>query len=140
MDNTIFNKGVRIPSSLYLGVPGLTDWKTENTSVGYEFKHRFDNGWKLNSNARYMHSDVDYNWAFYSVWPYRLSNGHYADIMVQKRPKATDTFLTDNNISGVIETGPLQHNLLFGVDYRSYTSKETRTNSMKNISTRCVQS
>jgi len=129
MDNTIFGNGVRLPSSLFLGAPGLSTYDIENTSIGYEFIHKFDTGWTVKQNARYMYSDVNYVWGFISDWPIRIANGRFANIMVQKRPKTTNTFLLDTNLNGHVDTGPIEHRLLAGVDYAYYDSKETRTNS-----------
>ncbi|NGO65942.1 TonB-dependent siderophore receptor [Rhizobium daejeonense] len=133
MDNTIFDKGVRIPSSTYLGVPGLTEWKVQNTSIGTEFRHEFDNGWTYSQNARYSHSKVDYTAGFIWDWPTALVDGHFANIGTQKRPKATDSFLFDNNISGEVETGPVTHTITLGADYGYYSGKEKRSNSSNFI-------
>ncbi len=109
------------PSSLFLGEPGVTHYDVANTSVGYEFKHEFDSGWTFKQNARYMHADVDY-----------ISSGYrsFADTTAtfgfQDRPKSTNSYLIDNNLSGTIETGPLTHDLLVGLDYGYYDGKESR--------------
>ncbi len=133
MDNTIFNNGVRIPSSTYLGVPGLTEWKVEGESVGNEFKHEFDNGWTYRQNARFSHSKVDYTAGFIWDWPTALVNGHFANIGTQKRPKTINSFLFDNNVSGEIETGPVTHTITLGADYGYYSGKESRANSSNFI-------
>jgi iron complex outermembrane receptor protein len=133
MDNTIFDKGVRFPSSTYLGIPGVTEWKVQSTSVGNEFKHEFDNGWTYNQNARYTHSKVDYTAGFIWDWPTALVDDHFANIGTQQRPKTTDSFLFDNNISGEVETGPVTHAVTLGVDYGYYSGKETRRNSSNYI-------
>lgn len=133
MDNTIFNNGPRISSSLYLGIPGLSEWKTENTSIGYEFKHRFDSGWKFNQNFRYTHSKIDYVSAWIWNWPVALANDHFANIGAQSRPKTSNSVLLDNNITGTFTTGALTHNVVAGIDYGHYDYKETRTNSSNFI-------
>ncbi len=133
MDNTIFDNGPRIPSSLYLGIPGVTEWNTVNTSVGYEFKHEFDGGWTFNQNLRYSHAEVDYTSGWIWDWPTALYDDHYARIGAQKRPKTTDSFLVDNNIGGTVDLGPTEHNLLFGLDYGYYKGHERRTNSTSYV-------
>ncbi|MCJ8150726.1 MULTISPECIES: TonB-dependent siderophore receptor [Shinella] len=133
MDNTIFDNGVRIPSSTYLGVPGLTEWKVESASVGNEFKHEFENGWTYSQNARFSHSKVDYTAGFIWDWPTTLVNGHFANIGTQKRPKTTNSFLFDNNVSGEVETGPVSHTVTLGADYGYYSGKESRANSSNFI-------
>lgn len=129
MANTIFNTGPKISPSLYLGAPGFTDWTVETSSVGYEFKHEFDSGWRFQQNARYSHSEVDYNSAW--GWDATLAvvDGQYINVGVQLRPKTADSVLIDNRLTGNFDTGPIAHELLFGVDGGYYNSTETRTNS-----------
>jgi iron complex outermembrane receptor protein len=88
------------PSSLFLGEPGVTHYDVANTSVGYEFKHEFDSGWTFKQNARYMHADVDYISS-----GYRSFTDTTATFGFQDRPKSTNSYLIDNNLSGTIETG-----------------------------------
>lgn len=111
----------RFPSSLFLGEPGVTHYDVENTTIGYEFEHEFDNGWTFKQNARYMHADVDYISS-----GYRSFTETTATFGFQDRPKSTDTFLIDNNLSGSVDTGPLTHSLLFGLDYGYYDGSESR--------------
>lgn len=133
MANTIFDDPVRIPSNFYGGVPGQSHYDVANTSLGYEFKHAFDNGWEFKQSARYTHSDVDFSSAFFYDYPAALYNGHYARMMAQERPKTSNSFVIDSNVGGTLDTGPLQHDLLIGVDYGFYSDQETRTNSTNHI-------
>lgn len=112
------------PSSLYLGEPDVTHYDVENTTIGYEFMHEFDNGWTFKQNARYMHSDVDYVYSGYRS----STDESTATFGFQDRPKSSDTFLIDNNISGAIELGGVTHSLLFGADFGYYDASETRRN------------
>ncbi len=131
MLNTVFAAPgtPKISPSLYLGAPGLTNWTVENISAGYEFKHEFDNGWKLTQNARYTHSNVDYVSSWGSDANLAVVDGQYINIGVQERPKTSDSFLIDTRISRKFETGPLLHDLMFGIDGGYYNATETRTNS-----------
>lgn len=129
MANTVFDIGPKISSSLYLGAPGLTNWNVENTSIGYEFKHEFDNGWKFQQNARYTHSEVD----FVSAWGWDATlavvDGQYINVGVQERPKSSDGFLIDSRLSRAFDTGPIGHDVLVGLDAGYYNATESRTNS-----------
>jgi iron complex outermembrane recepter protein len=129
MANSLFPLGPKISPSLYLGAPGLTSWNVENTSVGYEFKHRFENDWQLVQNARYAHADVDYNSAWGWDWPIAVVDNKYYNVGVQLRPKVADSFLIDTHLSRDFQTGPLTHKILIGIDGGWYNSTETRTNS-----------
>ncbi|KAF1072013.1 MAG: Ferrichrome outer membrane transporter/phage receptor [Pseudomonas citronellolis] len=121
-----------IDSDVFLGYPGLSYYHVENTSLGYSFEHRFNDQWKYQQNARYMHAHVDYisNGAGGStVLPNsQLTDGRYYTITVQDRPKTSDTLLFDNSLQGSFSTGPIGHTVLVGVDYAHYDASETRRN------------
>jgi iron complex outermembrane receptor protein len=124
MVGTIFPYTTRsggFPSDLFLGEPGITHYDVENSTLGYEFKHEFDNGWTFKQNARYMHSNVDYISS-----GYRSFTETTATFGFQDRPKSTDTVLIDNNLSGTVDIGGMTHSLLFGLDYGYYDGSETR--------------
>ena len=129
MANSLFALGPNISPSLYLGAPGLSSWNVENTSIGYEFKHRFENDWQLVQNARYAHADVDYNSAWGWDWPIAVVDNKYFNVGVQLRPKVADSFLIDTHLSRDFQTGPLAHKILIGIDGGWDNSTETRTNS-----------
>lgn len=114
-----------IDSDTDLGWKG-SYYRSENTSIGVQYEHLFNNDWKLQQNLRYMHSTVGY----LSSGPDVVLNddGRTQDIGLQNRPKNSDTFLIDNNLQGLVDTGPLQHTLLAGLDYSHYKAHETRRN------------
>ncbi len=98
----------------YIGEPGYDDFQRRQSAIGYQFAHTFDNGVTFNSSARLMEVDYDLN----------VVRGHPAAAaippMVNRLAVAIHdvarTFTMDNNISGTVETGPVTHNLLAGVD------------------------
>lgn len=118
-----------VPSSTYLGDPHVSKYEVENTSIGYLFDRQLSDHWKFSQNARYMQSNVDY-----------ISNGARNNAQLgadgrtytfgyQDRPKKTDTFLLDNNLQGELDTGPIGHQVLVGVDYGHYSGRESRRGS-----------
>lgn len=98
----------------YIGEPGYDDFQRRQSAIGYQFAHTFDNGITFNSSARLMEVDYDLN----------VVRGHPAAAavppMVNRLAAAIHdvarTFTMDNNVSGTVETGPVTHNLLAGVD------------------------
>ncbi|WP_281378942.1 TonB-dependent siderophore receptor [Azospirillum oleiclasticum] len=120
----------QIGTNIYFGEPGLTDWTVDSTSIGYAFEHKFTPDWSVQQNTRYTRTRVDFHAAFPMSWPVDLVDGQYYPIGVQDRPKSTTSFLVDTNVQGRVETGPLVHRLLAGLDYARYSGKETRRNSL----------
>ncbi|MGF0537217.1 TonB-dependent siderophore receptor [Agrobacterium sp. ES01] len=129
LDNATFGSGFTIPSAFYMGAPGISDWNSKTTSIGYNFEHEFDNGWKLNNNLRYTHSELDFASSWIWDWPVAVVDDHYVNVGLQQRPRTSDSVLFDLNLAGAVETGPLVHDLLLGASYGYSNIRETRTNS-----------
>ena len=122
-----------INSKVFYGDPKLAHYIVEDTSIGYAFEHLFNDDWKYQQNARYMHANVDFTSEGadgYTTLPNsQLDDDHRTyTYSVQRRPKNTDTYLFDNNVQGKFATGPVQHTVIAGVDYAYYRSHETRRN------------
>lgn len=132
LDNSVYSNGIKIPSDFYMGIPGLSDWEVESSTIGYAFEQEIDDTWTFRNNLRYTHAELDYVSAFNWEWPIAVVDGHYVNVGVQNRPRTSDTLVADANVNGVVETGPLAHDLTFGVNYGYSRIRETRTNSTNN--------
>ncbi|WP_372096739.1 TonB-dependent siderophore receptor [Tistrella mobilis] len=129
LDNSVYSNGIKIPSDFYMGIPGLSDWEVESSTIGYAVEQEIDDTWTFRNNLRYTHAELDYVSASNRAWPIAVVDGHYVNVGVQKRPRTSDTLVADANVNGVVETGPLAHDLTFGVNYGYSRIRETRTNS-----------
>ncbi|MFV3075243.1 TonB-dependent siderophore receptor [Niveispirillum fermenti] len=120
------NRNERIAFNFYQGEPGFGGMDTQYTSGSLLLTHRFAPSIVFSSRTRYSHMDTDYREVYSD-----LSDGGYA-VYVSPFADAEETLLrrefyvnrekskvlnTDNNLSVGFTTGPLKHNVLFGVDY-----------------------
>ena len=105
----------RISSRINLGEPGVDRFRRDLYSIGYELTHRFDNGLTFRQNARYAYADV-YNASTYSM-----------DFLADNRTltrnfgvinRKLSYFTIDNQLLADVSTGPLQHRVIVGLDYR----------------------
>ncbi|GLK72121.1 TonB-dependent siderophore receptor [Ancylobacter dichloromethanicus] len=115
--------GLRLPRSLFLGDPDYDNSNRTFGSVGYEFKHRFNETWEFRQNARYAVLDWDYNSLYYSA----LST---TDPLVAERGSSDNsedqqTFNLDSQLLGKFDTGAFSHEVLIGVDYRRYSESNS---------------
>jgi iron complex outermembrane receptor protein len=108
--------GLRFPTSFYSGEPGFD--KTERTygSIGYLFERRINNALTFRQNVRYTDLDTD----FAVVSP----NGSQTNPTNLARSAFTTqetirSFAIDNQTEAKFMTGPFQHTVLAGVDYRN---------------------
>lgn len=126
----------KIRRKAFLGEPDIDSQKRSQTMVGYEFKHEFDNGWTFSQNARYGHMrgsqlgpygygyfgpDAPYGNRFQPLGPdYQLYR-----IGFQERTQV-NTFLIDNRLERTLRTGPVEHSLLLGADYKYFNIDHTQ--------------
>ncbi|MBA8879992.1 TonB-dependent siderophore receptor [Phyllobacterium myrsinacearum] len=110
--------------------PGIDDGTNRQYMIGYEAEHTFDNGWKLSQNVRYGHQNKKET----SPYPYGYVDPAYPygggpnpttpDNQLYRigfnHDTKVDTFLMDNRAEKEFTTGALEHNFLFGVDYKYF--------------------
>ena len=113
-----------VPRSRYLGEPGFDRSESTLASVGYEFRHRFAEGWEVRQNAQYISLDFDYqNLYFSSLAPDLRTVNRGASVQTEDYGQAS----VDNQIEGRFSTGALDHELLVGLDLRRIDDERTST-------------
>lgn len=106
---------------LYIGDPNFDRSDRQMTNIGYEFHHEFDGGWSLDQSARYQ--KFDWNYAGFYASGYTAPSTINRGVVYENENTWTANF--DTRLSGEVDTGPLSHKLLFGVDLRQYDDKTT---------------
>lgn len=111
------NPNGRIPRSRYIGEPDFNDNESTLATIGYEFRHRFNETFEFRQNAQYLSFDADYNNLFFF--------GMAADQRTVTRgpsvqSETIDSFAVDNQLQADFATGALDHTVLFGLDYRHH--------------------
>jgi iron complex outermembrane receptor protein len=117
------NPNGRIPRSTFLGEPGYDDFERREWAFGYEFEHRFENDVKFRQKARYASVDVNIpvirGFGFPSVGGVPTDYSNVTRRIVRFDDKA-EGFTIDNQVLAHLDTGPVSHGFLFGVDYRAF--------------------
>ena len=106
--------------------PSVDLYKREQGSIGYQFEHTFDNQWTVRSNTRFTAADINEVYVYPNGWANatqldRVNFGHDTDAM---------TFLSDLQIEGKVQTGPIEHTLLFGLDYKYYNIDQVQSSAL----------
>lgn len=109
---------------LYLGDPAIDGSDRRMANIGYELRHELDTGWAIEQSARYQKFDWDYTGFYYDsvggvVPPATISRG------VIFQDEDTWTANLDTRLSGTVQTGVIDHKLLFGLDLRKYDDNTT---------------
>lgn len=113
----LYNPNGRIPRDRFAGEPGYNRSDVTQTSIGWNFEHRFDDVWTVRQNTRYMHNTVKYNNLYVS--------GFEPDLMTIRRGslvqrETSDTLNMDNQVQARFTTGPVEHTVLAGLEYRQF--------------------
>ncbi|MBE9607442.1 TonB-dependent siderophore receptor [Acetobacteraceae bacterium H6797] len=109
----------RLSRSFYDGDPNFENFDRTQMALGYQFEHRFNEDWKVRSNARWFYLTQDYK----SVYGSYLMDDDRT--LVRGTAASTDylnTFQIDNQIEGRFFTGPVTHTVLAGFDYKHLNS------------------
>lgn len=118
--------GTILPSSvgfikrdLFVGQPNLNKELVDNRSISYLFDHSFAPGWIFHSAFRYLETDSKYQ---ATTLDFPLSES-LLSITPYIRNQNSRAILADNHVEGRFETGPVEHNIVVGVDYQNYVRR-----------------
>ncbi|WP_417670515.1 TonB-dependent siderophore receptor [Roseibium sp.] len=106
--------------------PDLDYYKRNQGSLGYEFEHAFNNDWTFRQNVRFAVANVDehsiYGNGYDGSAPMlsRINFEHHTDVT---------TFLVDTQVEGKVTTGPVEHTILGGIDYKYFNIDQVQAAS-----------
>lgn len=114
----------RLPRDFSVAEPSYDQSDRRMVNLGYELEHRFNDTWLFRQNARY----TDFDWDYQAIG--MGSAGLAADGRTIRRistiqNEALNTFNIDNNLQAEFSTGPVEHTMLFGFDYRHFKNDVT---------------
>jgi len=111
LEDTPFGK---VDPQTNYGSPDYDKDEHTQTSIGYEFKHRFDDTWRFEQDFRYSHLDLDLRSTYVNYSVGRTAyRGHL------QRDGDIDSFTVDNRMVGKWYTERTENTLLLGVDYQN---------------------
>lgn len=109
------NSAGMIPRSFNEGDPAYDEFKRKQTTVGYQFEHRFDDTWTIRHNLRYL----DHTTVTKSVGTLSLgSDGHTINRYALGTDESVSGVTSDLQLQAEFDTGQLRHTMLFGYDYQ----------------------
>ncbi len=115
------NPNGTIGRNFFGGDPNYNRFDRRQAAIGYQFERRLDNVWTVRQNFRYSHIDTEVNvLSIRSIANNRI--GSRAATFVSDHANA---YALDNQAQATFSTGPVDHTLLFGVDW-SRTSARAR--------------
>lgn len=86
----------------------------EQTAIGWVFDHRFDDTWSVAQIARWQDLDVQYDNAIFPD----VRDERSIERSIYVFDETLETLTVDTRVVATFATGPVQHTVLVGVDYR----------------------
>lgn len=111
-----FNANGRIAPSTYLGNPDKDYFRRTQFSLGYEFEQKINEVFTFRQKARYIHDDVDYHQTYFSSYLANSTTTVSENAFLDR--EHLGQFGLDNQMQAKFSTGPIQHTMLFGLDYQ----------------------
>ncbi|MHB8286204.1 MAG: TonB-dependent siderophore receptor [Caulobacteraceae bacterium] len=113
-----------VPEDFYDGEPAYEKFQREQNAVSSFFTRDLGSGWTFRQNSRFMDVTTHYG----SVYSFGLD----ADYTTLNRyfygaDERVDNLTLDNQVTGSFVTGPVTHNVIFGVDYQHTSQNELAT-------------
>jgi iron complex outermembrane receptor protein len=108
-----------LPRTRFLGDPDFNYREIESLRVGYRFEHRFSENWAVRNSFKAALQSLDSKFAF----PIGLQDDNrtfdqlYA---ATNKPDDRDVYAFDTNVVGKFQTGSIQHQVVFGVNFDRY--------------------
>ena len=123
------NPNGRITPHTFFGEPGFDRNDTEQFTIGYDFRHDFTDALRFRQNLRFETRKADGFSSFLNGFDFdrrtmlRSAYGYADD---------TKGLAVDTNLLARVSTGPLEHKILFGLDYKWGDADEKTFNGTMN--------
>jgi iron complex outermembrane receptor protein len=105
--------GQFIPRNLFLGEPSYHDTSVQQSRIGYEFKHQFNDIFSFQQNFYYQNIDINLNEVQSNATPNTTTTTRAA--VHQTFP--IDMYQIDNRLKADFDIGPIRHHVLVGTDF-----------------------
>lgn len=113
----LYNPAVRLSSGFLNGDRDFDLYSKRQIALGYLAEHRLTDSWTLRQSMRFTHIDLNYR----SIYGTGLAPG--SNVLLNRAAAAQqpnlNTVTLDTQSETRFATGPVQHSLLLGIDYRT---------------------
>lgn len=117
-DGTLLpNPNGQIPTSFFGGEPGINYFHREQFLAGYDFEHRFNEVFTARQNLKYTNVQGEYLDIY--TWGGGGTGANHRTLQrdLWGARERVSAIAVDNQLEAKIDTGPLSHTFLFGLDY-----------------------
>lgn len=114
---TLFHsKYGKVARDTYYGDKDFDNFNRKSETVGYEFRHQFNNGLVFTQNYKYAHQDLDLSGVYGMDFTPTVDGKNYSRF-AYSQIGINNTHTIDNRLSKDFEYGNWRDTLLIGIDY-----------------------
>ncbi|MGO1328931.1 MAG: TonB-dependent siderophore receptor [Idiomarina loihiensis] len=127
------NEFGQIDSSTFVSEPGFDKYDTEQDALTAIVEHDINLDWSLRLASRYSDSSSEYNTMY--GWPPVFAEDNRTVNRVSYLSRAdARAWTTDLQLHGNLNTGAVEHDLVFGIDFQdAYTDNDTAYGAMNTL-------
>jgi len=96
---------------LYEGDPSFNEFHQTQQRLGWEFEHRIDDTFTVRQSSRLTHVDNDLEYTYIAD-----PSGPTVTRAAGRNAEELYSFVADNQVQALVDTGPIAHTILAGVD------------------------
>ncbi|WP_423602050.1 TonB-dependent siderophore receptor [Sphingomonas sp. MS122] len=116
-----------LPRDINTGDPGYERYDHRQKAIAAFFRHEFNESLSFRSNLRFQNNELSYRQLYVAGFA-RTADGLSSDYSTIIRggggaDEDFDTLTLDNHFAAKFATGPVQHNVLVGIDYQNITGE-----------------
>lgn len=121
-----------LPRNINTGDPGYERYDHKAKSIAAFFRHDFNDHLTVRSNFRFQNNKLSYRQlyvsGFLTTGTGASTNSDYSQIFRGGggADEDFDTLTLDNSLNAKFATGPIQHNILLGLDYQRITGENVQ--------------
>ena len=104
-------------SSTFAGDENWSSFEREFLMMGYKINHEISDNWSFLQNFRYTDAELSQKNTYHRASSFDESTGTLAR-NIYSTDEESKGYVIDNQLSGYVYTGDIEHNLLFGLDYQ----------------------
>ena len=106
---------------------GSKDWSTFDRDAfmfGYKINHEINDSWGFLQNTRYFDASLLQENTFHRAFYPNTGN---IPLYAYSTEEKSEGIIIDNQLSGLLQTGGIEHNILLGIDYQNLDGESIHT-------------
>lgn len=105
-------------ASTFAGDTNWSHFEREIMMLGYKIQHQFNDDWRFLQNLRYTDASLYQENTYHSASGFNESTGTLSR-NIYTTEEDYEGLVVDNQLSGIVNLGSVEHNLLLGLDYQT---------------------